>query len=177
MTRHVERIEPTTGTDVLVVVAVVAVVTFLPTLVAVVIGLVRHGFTPWVLVALGGGLLWPTVFGLHGALSNRRADRERIALVVDDAGVYLGGRRSRRISWADVAEVALITQHVPPVRPGPPPSVHHYAAFRLHDAKPGRAPLRWRPRKPCRDEQALRSIERTVRQVAPGVPLTVTTVP
>jgi len=177
MTRHVERIDTVTGTDVLLIMGLVGMFTFLPVLLVVVVNAVRDGVTHhWreIVVLLGCGLIWPTLFAVAALLGNRDGDREQISLIIDEDGVYLGGRRPRRIAWADVAEVALITERVPPVRAGHSPSVHRYAAFRLRDAKPRKKLVRWRPRKACRNDESLRSIESAVRRLTPDVPVTVT---
>src|SRR5262249_41876448 len=87
MTRHVERIDKATGADVLIVMGLVGVFTFLPMLLVVVIGAVRHGVTHrWreIVIVLGSGLVLPTVFAVAALLGNRDGDREQISLIIDE---------------------------------------------------------------------------------------------
>jgi hypothetical protein len=117
------------------------------------------------------GLPFAVIVTVIKIREHRNVDREGISLIVDEAGCYLGRARPRRIAWADIAEVKLIVHYIPPVRGDRPGATYYYVAFLLNGAKEKKNPMRWRPRKKCRDYQSLVAIEAAIRRCAPSVPV------
>lgn len=103
--------------------------------------------------------------------AERTADREGVSLIVDEAGVYLGRARPRRLAWADIVEVNLIVRHAPLVGGDEPGATSYYATFLGSGAKARENPMRWRPRKRCRDYESLVAIQAAIRRYAPSVPV------
>jgi hypothetical protein len=67
--------------------------------------------------------------------------------------------------------VNLIVRHVPPVRGDEPGATHYYATFLRNGANARKNPMRWRPRKRCRDYDSLVAIQAAIRRYVPTVPV------
>jgi hypothetical protein len=123
------------------------------------------------------GLPFAVVVVADGIHTHRNVDREGVSLIVDEAGIYLGLARPRRIAWDDIDEIALVTYRVPRVRDdiSTPPAYRYYLAIRLRGAKERENPMRWRPRKPCRDSESLDAAGAAIRRFAQATSVFTTT--
>ncbi|TDV53771.1 hypothetical protein [Actinophytocola oryzae] len=175
MGTHVERIEPLAGRERLLAFRWVSFIMVLPAAGAMVLICLIHGVTEALVHRWPGALVFalvmmvaPLAFVTVFTFPHPHADRERVSLLVDEEGVYLGGRRPYRIAWADLAEVALITRRgIGDV---------YFVAFRRHGAKRKANYLKWRPRRRCVGAAPFDSVERAVREHAPTMWITSVTV-
>jgi hypothetical protein len=178
---YVERAERLTARGWLGFLALVGLIVPVPPAFMLLLSGVVHDFgeflvNNWLAVVLSVsvGLFWAGVATGIKVHKNRNVDREGISLIVDEAGVYLGRSRPRRVSWTDVAEVALITYHVPWVRAtSTPQPIRYYIAFRRSGAKVKKNPMRWRPRKRC---QSRDEISAAIQRYARTIPVVTTTI-
>jgi hypothetical protein len=175
---HIERGERLTGSDWRAFFALFGTIAALPLVIGIVGGGIKYGFSnifwgSWrtMVSFLGASVVFLAVNISIILIPHRRVDREGISLIVDEDGIYLGRSRPLRIDWPDIAEVALLTYHIPPTRPFTRKTMAYYVALRLNGAKAKRNPLRWRPRQRCQDGVSFSEIEAAVMRYAPSVPV------
>lgn len=85
---------------------------------------------PLVLWFGGGAVVAGVCCGLEGSVPLfREVDRHGVRVRLDQAGIYLGGRRPIRLAWTEVAEVLLFTYPSGEV-------TCHGVGFRFSDADP-----------------------------------------